>query len=303
MRTMGYKEVIFPMKNRLPDQPGANVFLSSDALDAETLMVIINDCGHPVQAGEWSRNSCINGSLKTGSILPYLDKAKEKKFGVIVTNPNKNYAYLDNKPPSRTRSELMMINNNTRMLYYNVEKEKSYPKIPIKKSETPQAHLQYVWKHFIDKRAKASNIVIIAHAGGGCCTLQLLRDNIDSFNNRVCAIAFLGSAHYTWDDSSRVIEFLGNRCVNFVSSVEPLGTTIPDTELTKVSVCPVVSGGTPQGELLCSTVFESVFTFISDKLNVYSKTEETHEFNENQVFESSSTFNEMKSVGTVPNGE
>jgi hypothetical protein len=43
-----------------------------------------------LRAGQWARRLCINDSLDTGSILPYLTQAKAEGYGVIVLNPNNN---------------------------------------------------------------------------------------------------------------------------------------------------------------------------------------------------------------------
>lgn len=64
-----------------------NVFMTKDALTSEKLLLLIQGSG-AVRPGQWARALCINDTLDNGAIFKYLEKAKERGYGVIVFNPN-----------------------------------------------------------------------------------------------------------------------------------------------------------------------------------------------------------------------
>jgi hypothetical protein len=57
------------LRRRLVD--GVDVYASPDANTASGLLVLICGSGQ-VAAGQWARRLCINESLRTGAVLPYL---------------------------------------------------------------------------------------------------------------------------------------------------------------------------------------------------------------------------------------
>ena len=60
-------------------------------------MVLIHGSG-AVRAGQWSRKLIINEDIDTGSQLPYIRRALDDGYGVIVLNPNFNEATVNGKP-------------------------------------------------------------------------------------------------------------------------------------------------------------------------------------------------------------
>ena len=73
------------------NQPGpkCNIFISKNWFDesCSKALILIQGAG-AVRAGFWARSVCINDSLKTGSVFPFLDFAAVHNFKVIVLNPN-----------------------------------------------------------------------------------------------------------------------------------------------------------------------------------------------------------------------
>ena len=63
--------------------------MTSGALSKQKLMVLIHGSG-VVRAGQWSRRLIINEDLDQGSQLPYIRRAVQDDFGVIVLNTNVN---------------------------------------------------------------------------------------------------------------------------------------------------------------------------------------------------------------------
>lgn len=160
------KEELLPLESDLPKFQKNNIFLSEDALtNPEKLMLIIQGSG-AVRAGQWARALCINDSLQTGSILPYIKQAKENGYGVIVFNPNLNKAPED-LDATRPQKEQFLIPGKP--------KRPSIKTIPIPNNSSPPEHTIYVWDKFA-KKAAAKHIVIVAHSAGGWCTMSLLGD-------------------------------------------------------------------------------------------------------------------------------
>eukprot|EP01027_Heterolobosea_sp_BB2_P007233 GEZU01010773.1.p2 GENE.GEZU01010773.1~~GEZU01010773.1.p2 ORF type:complete len:165 (-),score=41.14 GEZU01010773.1:52-546(-) len=135
--------------------------MTPDALsNPDNLLIIIQGAG-AVRAGQWARALCINDSLRTGSILPYLEEAITKRgYGVVVLNPNQNYVEV---PSNKTHGR------------GGKSKKLAAKKAYIRGSESPEEHALYCWDHII-KKAKARNIAIVAHSYGGISTSYLLQN-------------------------------------------------------------------------------------------------------------------------------
>lgn len=208
------------------------IFVSKDALtNPERLLILIHGSG-VVRAGQWARSLIINDSLKTGSQLPYIHRATELGYGVMVLNTN------DNK---RT------INGRTRK---------------IKHSEDPQKHAEYVWENYV-KKAKARHIAIVAHSYGGVVVMDLFQQYFDDFRKRVVAIALTDSVHFFNKPNSKITYFLQKVARNWVSSSEPLDSPI-DTSHKDVAR---VSAGTPTHEQTSANCLTSVFAFVQGRLH------------------------------------
>jgi len=77
---------------RIPlSQSGAFVFADFDGklADGEKLLVLIHGSG-VVRAGQWARRLIINDGLEEGTQLPYIKRATESGYKVLVTNTNLN---------------------------------------------------------------------------------------------------------------------------------------------------------------------------------------------------------------------
>eukprot|EP01118_Nematostelium_gracile_P017835 TRINITY_DN7740_c0_g1_i1.p1 TRINITY_DN7740_c0_g1~~TRINITY_DN7740_c0_g1_i1.p1 ORF type:complete len:365 (+),score=109.06 TRINITY_DN7740_c0_g1_i1:70-1164(+) len=239
----------------IPEQPKkkglvSNIFVSKDALkNPKKLLLIICGTG-PVRAGQWARALCINDSLTTGSILPYLDIAAKEGYGVILANPNFTHIEIKRRVSARTGNGADAI-----------------VKTPISLVETPFKHIHYVFDNFIQK-AKAKEIVIIAHSFGGVLASQLLDDREEELfgkgkkPEKLKAIAFTDSVHSQnerW--SKRVNDFMLKNTMNWATSTKPLNTKIS----VKTEGCPVVSAGTQVHEETSSCCIEPLWDFIRKK--------------------------------------
>jgi len=76
-------------------------------------------------------------------VLPYIKKAQEAGWAVIVLNPNLNEGTINGK------------------------------RVPIARSESPEAHYLYVWDTFVSK-AQAKHVLMVSHSYGGVSTINLI---------------------------------------------------------------------------------------------------------------------------------
>ncbi|OZJ06702.1 hypothetical protein BZG36_00328 [Bifiguratus adelaidae] len=105
------------------DMTGAksHIYLSSDALsNTEGLVILIQGSG-AVRPGQWARSVIINDSLQMGSMGPFIDEAKQRGWAVLIANPNRNDV---DHADQQGRREF------------------------IPGSESPEAHVSYIWDAF-----------------------------------------------------------------------------------------------------------------------------------------------------------
>lgn len=214
-----------------PEEPTSFFYMSKDALEKDKLLILIHGNG-VVRAGQWARRLIINDCLDSGTQLPFIEWAIKEGYGVIVTNTNYNKA--------------------------NDEKDGQ----EIRYSETPEDHMECVWKNFIHK-SKASAIGIVAHSYGGVVTLELAKNHIDEFWRRVFAVALTDSVHsfHHQNGDESVIHFYTERAKNWASSLDELDTPIE----TYSDYCPTVAAGTDKHEYTSYSSRFSIFKFLSEK--------------------------------------
>ncbi|PSN35376.1 UPF0528 protein [Blattella germanica] len=155
-------------KLRVPKQGSTSestfVFATPDIHNnPERLLVLIHGSG-AVKAGQWARSLIINDNIKSGSQIPYIKKAKELGYAVLVMNTNDNTRVVNGKL------------------------------IKIKGSRNANEHADYVWKHYV-KQMNPKHVAIVAHSYGGLITVNLASQYYSDFRNSVFAIAFTDSVH------------------------------------------------------------------------------------------------------------
>ncbi|XP_072937905.1 cotranscriptional regulator ARB2A [Epargyreus clarus] len=204
---------------------GTFIFVSEDYDKKDVLMVLIHGLG-AVRAGQWARSLIINECIDMGTQIPYIKKALEKDYGVMVLNTNDNYQEDGTKKPS---------------------------------TGTNEEHACYVWDTYISN-TNASSIVIVAHSYGGVVTVALANEMKEDFEKRVKAIAFTDSVHYF--SEIPLTDFMKKVAKNWVATTSPLDTPIKtaDYDITRVSA------GHPKHEMTSYTSFESVFKFVEEML-------------------------------------
>ncbi|XP_064653329.1 cotranscriptional regulator ARB2A-like isoform X2 [Lineus longissimus] len=223
------------------DNPRSFFFMSEDAMEnPDKLMILIHGSG-VVRAGQWARRLIINDNLDMGTQIPFIKKAKEEGYGVIVLNTNENEV---------------------------IKKKK---KLLIEGNSTPELHTLYVWDNFI-RKAKANSIAIVAHSYGGVVTVNLASHREESLD-RVFAVAFTDSVHsfQLQETPNHVIKFFKENAQNWISSDKPLDT--PSACRSKVD-CPCVSAGHMKHEMTSCNSMDSIFKFLAGKYAAGEKREE-----------------------------
>ncbi|CAG8625305.1 14967_t:CDS:2, partial [Dentiscutata erythropus] len=113
---------------------------NEDALECQNLLLIIQGSG-VVRPGQWARRVIINDCLELGTMYPYIQKAQELNWGIIVFNPNENYRAI-------------------------IKDGEVIKRESVRGSESPQKHCIYVWNNFVTK-AKAEKILVMGYSFGG----------------------------------------------------------------------------------------------------------------------------------------
>ncbi|XP_056680619.1 cotranscriptional regulator FAM172A isoform X3 [Monodelphis domestica] len=280
------KKISLPV-DATESEPKNFIFMSEDAMtNPDKLMVLIHGSG-VVRAGQWARRLIINEDLDSGTQIPYIKRAMDEGYGVIVLNPNENYIEVektksqvqlssdgsDEPAEKRERKDKTFKEAKKRRDFYekyrNPQKEKEMVPLYIRDNGSPEEHLIYVWDHFITHSA-AENTFFVAHSYGGlafvelthlmeqtpvaslfavsgCLThfLEMIQREAD-VKNKVTAVALTDSVHNVWHQEAgkTIREWMRENCCNWVSSSEPLDTSVESM----LPDCPRVSAGTLFGE-------------------------------------------------------
>ncbi|KAM6467817.1 cotranscriptional regulator ARB2A isoform 1-T4 [Liasis olivaceus] len=262
-------------------EPRSFIFMSEDAMtNPDKLMILIQGSG-VVRAGQWARRLIINEDLDSGTQIPYIKRAVEEGYGVIVLNPNENYIEVEKTkaqvqlPPDssdepaekRERKDKIPKDTKKRRDFYekyrNPQKEKETMQVYIRENGSPEEHAVYVWDHFISQSA-AENVFVVAHSYGGLAFVELMIQRETEIKNKVTAVALTDSVHNVWhQEADKIIrEWMRENCCNWVSSSEPLDTSVESM----LPDCPRVSAGTERHELTSWKSYASIFRFFSEAM-------------------------------------
>ncbi|XP_015518127.1 FAM172 family protein homolog CG10038 isoform X1 [Neodiprion pinetum] len=205
------------------------IFVSEDALLNDKLMILIHGSG-VVRAGQWARRLIINDNLETGTQLPYIRKARELGYAVMVLNTNDNFRTVNGKPTE------------------------------IPGSKDPHSHVETVWKQYIEP-SNAKHVAIVAHSYGGVCVVKLAVDHAEEFRRRVFAVGLTDSVHMI--TSAKDTKHILKVARNWVSSEKPLDTPerSPDGDIERCSA------GHAIHEMTSYSCMESLFQFVEERFN------------------------------------
>ncbi|XP_053442637.1 cotranscriptional regulator FAM172A isoform X10 [Nycticebus coucang] len=179
-------------------------------------------------------------------------------YGVIVLNPNENYIEVE-KPkthvqsssdssdePAEKRERKDKVSKDTKKRrdfyekYRNPQREKEMMQLYIRENGSPEEHAVYVWDHFIAQSA-AENVFFVAHSYGGLAFVELMIQREADVKSKVTAVALTDSVHNVWHQEAgkTIREWMRENCCNWVSSSEPLDTSVESM----LPDCPRVSAG------------------------------------------------------------
>ncbi|XP_072870701.1 cotranscriptional regulator ARB2A isoform X4 [Chlorocebus sabaeus] len=252
------KKISIPV-DATESEPKSFIFMSEDALtNPQKLMVLIHGSG-VVRAGQWARRLIINEDLDSGTQIPFIKRAVAEGYGVIVLNPNENYIEVE-KPkihvqsssdssdePAEKRERKDKVSKETKKRrdfyekYRNPQREKEMMQLYIRENGSPEEHAIYVWDHFI-AQAAAENVFFVAHSYGGLAFVELMIQREADVKNKVTAVALTDSVHNVWHQEAgkTIREWMRENCCNWVSSSEPLDTSVESM----LPDCPRVSADT-----------------------------------------------------------
>nr|XP_045250770.1 cotranscriptional regulator FAM172A isoform X4 [Macaca fascicularis] len=256
------KKISIPV-DATESEPKSFIFMSEDALtNPQKLMVLIHGSG-VVRAGQWARRLIINEDLDSGTQIPFIKRAVAEGYGVIVLNPNENYIEVE-KPkihvqsssdssdePAEKRERKDKVSKETKKRrdfyekYRNPQREKEMMQLYIRENGSPEEHAIYVWDHFI-AQAAAENVFFVAHSYGGLAFVELMIQREADVKNKVTAVALTDSVHNVWHQEAgkTIREWMRENCCNWVSSSEPLDTSVESM----LPDCPRVSADSPSGK-------------------------------------------------------
>jgi len=188
-------------KTVIDEETGEFVFISKDFLENdEKLLVIIHGSG-VVRAGQWSRRLIINDGLEQGSQLPYIKRAIDRGYSILVMNTNLNKDLSSDKYPGRGN---------------------------------PEKHAISVWHQLVQKRSLARHVAIVAHSYGGVVTLELSKEFEDDFINRVFSVSLTDSVHQEslqrLPENPDLLKRLLAISLNYVSSEKKAGEELKHIE-------------------------------------------------------------------------
>lgn len=209
------------------DESHGFIFHSNNAFDCDRLMLIVHGSG-VVRAGQWSRRLVINHSLESGTQLPYIKKAKEMGYGVLVLNSNQHYDEITGKK--------------------------------IQVSSSPEKHFNYVWKELVEKKCKAKDVAIVAHSYGGHITVDGAIHNPNMLK-KTFAVALTDSVHFSSCNQKKFTKWMSRNVCNWVSSDKELDTKLRSRD----GDCLRVSAGTPIHEETSWKAFDSVWKFFDQR--------------------------------------
>ncbi|CAK4477321.1 unnamed protein product [Aphanomyces euteiches] len=209
-----------------------SVFLSRNVAQADRLVIFVGDsAGSP--AGIWSSKLCVrsgsegggihHGSL--GSMLPYLLRARDDLFGIMV------YDDIFQIP----------ADNDTPML-----------QIAINRFITG-------WRDHIDT-SQASHAFLVCYGEGGRLLVETLREHLPEMRRLLSGIAFVQSTHRVDSTDSYLLrKTLAQWAVSYVSSMEPQLARLKHKE--HEAGCIVLSAGYEGSDVeVLQSVLHSVFS-------------------------------------------
>lgn len=224
LNDMGFESLAIPDDEQLAS---TSIFASSNWQVAERLLIIVQNAVGSLM-GIFSRSLCLDEGLSKGSMLPYVERAIAAGWSVMILRPNANSVTINNADGSNT-------------------------KMPILGSESPEAHILFVWENIISKAENIRSIALLGYGNGGslCKDLfvrQMVRSKEDEDDvNRIVAMATIeASTVGEEDDPADVKKALAQVGLCMESTSSPRGYQLAYRQ--EKMGCVTLSLGLPPGK-------------------------------------------------------
>eukprot|EP00397_Hematodinium_sp_SG-2012_P041879 GEMP01046223.1.p1 GENE.GEMP01046223.1~~GEMP01046223.1.p1 ORF type:complete len:356 (+),score=68.33 GEMP01046223.1:125-1192(+) len=202
---------------------GCPIFVKD--LSAKKILVILQGSGR-VKPGVWGCAICINedGGLTKGTMLSYIKKARDAKYGIIILNPN----WVPDDPESECgNTSPSSPPPSSRGASPSPGDEAAPKRIP-----TGKHHVVQAWREIVMPLVKkGARVDVVAHSAGGRCFLHLL-NKCDELAQSVRRVALTDSYHSyeQVENLSDVGRKVLDGCINYVCSEENFGTDVEEWE-------------------------------------------------------------------------
>ncbi|OMJ75590.1 hypothetical protein SteCoe_25245 [Stentor coeruleus] len=215
-------EIWLPIEEKYSQGPRCNIFISANWSTSYNKKLILIQGAGKVRAGIWSRSVCINESLYTGSMLPFIEAGLEEQYDIMILNPN-----------------------------FIKDPETKNP-IPLNSSRTE--HGEYVWEKFINNTF--GELYLVAHSCGGYSVQNWANTYWQEFKIRVKKIAFIDAVSTVEDLDREKCVFVKKVARHWKASEKP-----GNEKLNSYNEVCEYSAGHNKHEYTSSYAFPYIFPF------------------------------------------
>lgn len=215
-----------------PNIPTTSIIASADWQSARKLLLIVQNA-YGSQLGIFSRSICFDQGISKGTWLPFIDRAVNQGYSIMLVRPNTNSVLR--------------------------EQGGATVKVPIKGSESPEIHILNVWANVLESAENLDRIVLLGFGNGAslCKDLFLKELVTRGDQQRIRGFITIEASHIIEkDDAGDIRDVLGSLAVNLESNSAPAGYRLAYRKDTLGCTC--ISLGLPPGVTEVVNVASSV---------------------------------------------
>ena len=203
MSNYGFSPIQIPPSTSDEVVASTSILVSPDWVSATKILIIVqNQSG--AQLGLFSRSLCLEQGLSKGSMLPYIERAVQEGYAVVVLRPNTNSILVQKVEGARPE------------------------KIIIRGSESPEIHALCVWENVIPLATRCSHIALLGYGNGASLCKDLFLRSAVQNSKIIRAFVTIEASHIVeGDDSNDIKSALGQLAVNMeCCSTSPRGSNL-----------------------------------------------------------------------------
>lgn len=224
-----------------------SILASSDWETSEKLLILVHS-GPGLSLGIFSRSLLMDEGLSKHTVLPYISRAKEMGYGIMILRPNVNTIEVS-------------------------EENGISKKIPIVGSETPDIHVLGVWDTLVTAHPNIKHVALIGFGSGAslCKDLyvrQMVRSKEDKseINNIKAIVTVEASQIIDIDDGNDIKSIFKDFVINMESNAASKGCLLEYLK-SKFHVPTVSLGGVKPGKdknvnASYSIAIDPIFTYL-----------------------------------------